>query len=381
MAAPFSRTLGAVRADRGRYAPAAAGLGILILGSWAIWLFAGQIAVYRMSARARLEVSPAPAQVAAPVGGRLVEVHLIVGTRVVVGDVLVAIDTAAEHIALDRAKARLAAVEPELESLSRELVAEATAGRGGATSDQEAESEVIARRRAVEAALAQAEEDEKRTRAMVEGGATAAADLSRAIAETKQRRAARDAVIHEAGGRNADRQSREATRAVRREQLTRQRAELEATVATLRGEIEQLVHEIDRRTLRAPVDGVLGDVAALRPGAVLADGAVVATVVPEGKLQVVGEYGPETIGRLAAGQRARVRLDAFPWTHYGTLDARVARVGNEVHDNLIRVELVLEPSQTAIPIAHGMTGTVEIEVEHASPAELLLRAIGKGARS
>jgi len=379
MAAPFSRTLASVRSDRARRTLVAGALGILILAAWVVWMVVGEIAVYRTSVRARLEVTPAPTQVAARIGGRIVEVRLVVGTRVTAGDVLVSLDPTSKAIELERSKRRLAAIEPELASVARELAAEVEAGGDGAAADQAAEREVIARQRAVEVAVRQAEEEETRTRAMVEAGVQASADLSRAVAETKQRRAAFDALIHEAGGRTADRRQREATRNVRREQLDRQRAELHAVLATVRGEIEQLEHEIDRHTLRAPIAGVLGEVAALRPGAELADGAVVATVVPDGTLQVAAEYGPAEIGRISPGQRAHVRLDGFPWTHYGTLEARVARVGSELRDGVIRVELALAPGGATIPATHGMTGVIEIEVEHASPAELLVRAIGKGS--
>lgn len=376
MAAPFSRTLGAVRSDRGRAAVLAGGLGVMLLAAWLIWLFAGQVAVYRTSVRARIEVTPAPTQVAAPFGGRVVEVRLVVGTRVAEGDVLVVIDSAAEAIALERAKGRLAAIEPELASVGRELVAETEVGRRGASVDQEAEKAVQARQRALEISLRQAEDEEARTRKMVEAGVQPSADLTLAIAETKQRRAALEAQGHELSGRSADRFQREAARDVRREQLERQRAELQALLVSARAEIEHLGNEIDRRTVRAPIAGVLGEVAALRPGAVLADGGVIATIIPSGTLQAAAEYGPAAIGRIAPGQRAFVRLDGFPWTHYGTLDARVVRVGSELRDGVIRVELALAGSST-IPISHGMTGSIEIEVEHASPVELLVRAIGE----
>ena len=380
MATGFSRTLGALRSDRGYAVTLVGGLGGALLVAWVLWLFAGHVAVYRTSVRARLEVIPAPAPVVAQVAGRVVEVHLVVGVRVAAGDVVVALDTTAETIARERAKSQRATIEPELTSVARELVAEDEAGHNGAIADRESERVVLAQQREVMAALTHATEEEARTRGLVKTGAIPGADLPRAILETKQRRAALDALIHEANEREADRRQRDATRKTRREQLGRQHAELEAVLATKRAEIEQLDHEIERRTLRARVDGVLGEAAALRPGGVVAAGTVVATIVPDGSLQVVADYDPAAIGRIAPGQRARVRLDGFPWTHYGMLGARVARVSSELRDGVIRVELMLEPGDSAIAVAHGMTGTVEIEVEKASPAELLVRALGEGAR-
>ena len=47
-------------------------------------------------------------------------------------------------------------------------------------------------------------------------------------------------------------------------------------------------------------------------------------------------------------------------------------------DGLIRVELTLHPLPTSrIPLEHGLTGSVEIEVERVTPAVLLLRASGQ----
>ncbi|MBP9914043.1 MAG: HlyD family efflux transporter periplasmic adaptor subunit, partial [Opitutaceae bacterium] len=367
MAAIFSRTDGAIRDDRAVTTLLAGGVGLLILGAWSIWLFTGEIAVYQSSTRARLEVSPAPTQLATRVPGRVVEAHLLVGERVAAGDLLLALDVTAVELAIKRARARLVAIEPELASVAREAAADSEAGIGGSTADQESEREVAARRRAAEVLVRQAEVEETRTRAMVDAGVQPTGDLSRAIAETQQRRAARDALAHEGSARNADRRQREANRDVRREQLNRQRAELEVELATVRGDLDQLTHDLERHTVRAPLAGVLGEVAVLRPGSMVADGAAVATIVPDGTLQVVAEYGAASIGRIVAGQRARVRLDGFPWTHFGMLDAKVARGGNELRDGAIRVELTVESvtsgeQKKTMPLVHGMTGGVEIEV-------------------
>src|SRR5688572_6340699 len=219
MAIPFSRTLGAVRADRGRAAVVAGAVGTLILATWVMWMFAGRITVFLASDRARLEVAPAPTQVAARIGGPITDVHLAVGARVKTGDVLVQLDSAAEVIALERAKSRLAAIEPELASVERELAAELEGGLSAATGDQAAEGETIARKKAAEVELRHAQKEERRARTMFKSGVLMAADLARAVTETKARRAALEALTHAVGGRGADRQQREAERHVRREQL------------------------------------------------------------------------------------------------------------------------------------------------------------------
>jgi membrane fusion protein (multidrug efflux system) len=78
------------------------------------------------------------------------------------------------------------------------------------------------------------------------------------------------------------------------------------------------------------------------------------------------------------GQAARVRLEGFPWAQFGSVPAEVRRVASEVRDGQVRVELGLRPApDSAIPLQHGLPGTVEIAVDRASPALLVLRSAGQ----
>ena len=65
------------------------------------------------------------------------------------------------------------------------------------------------------------------------------------------------------------------------------------------------------------------------------------------------------------------------------MPATVSRVAGEVRDGRVRVELALgargreEDRIPAIPMQHGLPGTVEVEVERVSPARLILRLAGR----
>jgi membrane fusion protein (multidrug efflux system) len=374
----FSRTLASLRRDRGRGALIAGAIAVLVLAGWLAWLLAARVTVYRTSVRAHLEVLPAPTRVAAPIAGRVQQVELAVGTSVEAGAILVELDATNARLALARARAQLAALEPEAAAVARELEAEEAAASAAAAADRGALREAAARVREAEAAVALAEEEERRLRALVDAAAAAPADLARAAADLRQRRAAREALVHEGGSDDADRQARESGRRARREQIARQRAELDGALAAAAAEVQRLEYEVDQLTIRAPVAGVLGDVTPLRPGAVVAAGDVIATIVPAGELQVVAAFPPDAIGRIAPGQRARLRLDGFPWTQYGTVPAQVTRVGSELRDGVIRVELAPAPSSSPrVALRHGMTGTVDVEIERVSPGALLLRAAGE----
>ena len=181
--------------------------------------------------------------------------------------------------------------------------------------------------------------------------------------------------------------------AVRREALTAQllglrREELrtESQLRELKVAIDRLEYQIERKHYRAPASGRLVDVAELGAGAVLTDGQRVGTILAS-DAESVSERVPQGDGLLdSEGQTAQLKLDGYPWTIYGTVPARVTRVGTEPGQTVtpeaipgtVRVELdILTPPDPRIKLQHGLTATVEIEVARVSPFALLMRAIGE----
>ncbi len=151
-----------------------------------------------------------------------------------------------------------------------------------------------------------------------------------------------------------------------------------ATVNEHLAAIARLEQEVERRRIRAPIDGRLGEVATLRIGAVVREGDRVASVVPPGGLRAIADFPPVALGRLAAGQSARLRLKGFPWGEYGSLPATVTNVAGELRDGQVRVELTLHPERpTLIPLQHGLPGAAEVAIERVTPAALALRLAGR----
>jgi membrane fusion protein (multidrug efflux system) len=131
--------------------------------------------------------------------------------------------------------------------------------------------------------------------------------------------------------------------------------------------------------VRAPIDGVLAEVSTLRAGNFVAAGDRICTIVPDGALKVVALFAPSiALGHVRAGQAARVRLEGFPWTQYGSGAAHVATVAGELRDGEVRVELQLDARQdTAVPFQHGLPAEVDVETERVSPFALILRSVGR----
>jgi membrane fusion protein (multidrug efflux system) len=143
--------------------------------------------------------------------------------------------------------------------------------------------------------------------------------------------------------------------------------------------VGRLGREVGLRTIRAPVDGRIGEISPVRAGSVVTEGDRLGAVVPRGDLKVIAEFPPESaLGRIRPGQAAHVRLTGFPSMQYGELRATVTRVASEARDGRIRVELVPHPDpRSLLPLQHGLPGTVEVEIERVPPAALVLRTLGK----
>jgi membrane fusion protein (multidrug efflux system) len=112
---------------------------------------------------------------------------------------------------------------------------------------------------------------------------------------------------------------------------------------------------------------------------VVQEGEKLGAIVPLGRLRAVAQFPPSAaLGRIRLGQRARVRLDGFPWAQYGSIPATVSRVAGEVRDGQVRVELSIAPAAASrVPLQHGLPGSVEVEVERLTPAALVLRTAGR----
>jgi membrane fusion protein (multidrug efflux system) len=354
-------------------------VALALVGAWTAWFVLARVAVYEVSTRARLEVDRAVHPVASPLLGRVVASNLALGKAVQAGDPLVELDAESEKRRLEEARKRLVGLKPELDALHRELAATEATVRDDRLATRSALDGARARESELQAAARYATEEARRLGRLREQQGISELELLRVQAEDQKKKAAVEAASLDRQRIEADQRTRDSQSRARMEQIRRDAANLEGQVATTEASVHVLEQEIERHILRAPVSGQLGEVSALQIGAVLAEGERVASVIPSGQLRVVAQFPPAAaLGRVRRGQAARVRLDGFPWLQWGSLEARVDSVAAEPRDGLVRVELDVDPaSPTRIPLQHGLPGSVEIEVERVSPAQLVLRATGQ----
>jgi membrane fusion protein (multidrug efflux system) len=378
MAASFPKTLRALQRDSlGTYGWLI-GIGVVVLAAWGAWFVATEVAVVEASASARLEVVTASSPIGSEVTGRVVATNLVLGKKVAAGDVLVELDSEQLRLQLTELRARLTAIEPQLAAIGAELKSEEQALVSGGGAGRSATGAARQRLVDAEASLALARAELAPLEQLASKGAVAGVEVTRARTEVERRAAQVEAARLEANRLELDTSTTSSDRRIRADRLRREHARLTGDLESGRAQIGVLEHEIARRTLRAPVGGELASVTPLVVGGLVREGDIVGSVLPSSMLRIVALFAPaNALGRVHVGQRAWMRLDGFAWTQYGALPAKVTAVGAETLDGKVRVELALLPeAPIGIPQQHGLPGTVEVEVEHVSPATLVVRAFG-----
>ncbi len=378
MSTPFSRTLRAVRTDSASaYVIAIAG-ALATLCAATLWLFLGSADVYVSSTTATFAPESYPHPIAPQVSGMVTEVHATLGSRVEQGDVLVVLDSKVQEAQLAEEQAHHDGTVQLLVALHGQI----TAQQGARNAAQTALAASTAAGRArVDVAKITLEYSQRRAeiigklreKELVAGLDSLQGEGERSINRAQAKAQQSDAIAISRVGR-ANLFDREAQIAGLQHDLASSQGELAASEARL-GEI---ANEIERRRIRAPATGTIGDLSLLAPGATLQAGDRVGTIIPLEPVRLIARFNPiDAVGRVHQGQTVVVRVDQYPWTQYGTLVGTVAGVGTETRDERVRIDVDIVGTNKRIPTVDGLTGTAEIRLDQMRPYQLLLRLAGQ----
>lgn len=349
----------------------------VVLGGWFVWAVRARVSLYEVANTARLEVERAAYPIEAPVSGRVIKNHLVLGQHVEAGQLLIELDDSSERLKLAEQQTQPLTRETQVAALRSEI----TAGEKALDEARQTASAALDQARAqlteAEEAARFAHVEEDRLSPLRASGVISELEFLRLKSETQKRDAAaasaRLAVVkleqeHRTIGRD---------REVQIERLKGEIARVESQMSTDQATIKRMEHEIGIRRIAAPATGQIGELTEQHPGTFVLAGAKLGAIIPEGGLKVVAYFPPESaLGRIQPGQPALLRLDGFPWGQYGSLAARVTTVAGETKDGRVRVELQLLRDQVvAIPLQHGLPGTVEIEVRKVSPLMLVVEYV------
>ena len=110
-------------------------------------------------------------------------------------------------------------------------------------------------------------------------------------------------------------------------------AEAERKRDRLTQELVKARTKAQRTRLTAPIDGTVQQLAVTTVGQVVSSAQSLMTIVPfENPLEIEAMILNQDIGFVANGQPAVVKVEAFPFTRYGTIDAKVLKVSREAVD-------------------------------------------------
>ncbi|MCP5381637.1 MAG: HlyD family type I secretion periplasmic adaptor subunit [Kordiimonadaceae bacterium] len=160
-------------------------------------------------------------------------------------------------------------------------------------------------------------------------------------------------------------------------------AEAEDQIVALTQELTKASKVQELQILRAPVEGVIQQLAVHTIGGVVQAGDPLMVVVPkERNLIVDANILNKDIGFVTVGQEVEVKFEAFPFTKYGVIHGEVLHIAqNAVADEnlglIYPVRVSLEKSAImvngkAVNIAPGMAVTAEVKTSKRRLIEFLL---------
>ena len=262
------------------------GIALLIAGAFALrWWLHGRHIESTDNAYIRADITA----ITSRVGGEVLEVAVRSNQAVRKGDLLLRIDRADYEARLANARAQIAVREAALaanvqqKATQQAMIEEARATLNAAQADQ-----------------SRTQKDWERARTLVEQGVATHQRLDTATASYKSA---------EAGVTR----SQASVKAASQQSLTldADRARLEAELLAARASARLAELDLAATELRAPIEGVIGDLAA-RVGERINPGMRLFSVVPLAQVFVEANFKETQLTGMAIGQQAEIGVDAFP---------------------------------------------------------------------
>ncbi len=155
-------------------------------------------------------------------------------------------------------------------------------------------------------------------------------------------------------------------------QTTENLADATHKLDAVRQEIIKAEVRTRAQILRAPVDGVVQQLQIYTIGGVVTPAQELMLIVPdEEKLEVEALLENKDIGFVEEGQEAEVKIDAFPFTKYGTIDGRLTNISNDAmmdeakglvfKTQVSLAKSIMQIDKRQVHLTPGMSVTVEVK--------------------
>lgn len=277
----------------------------------------------------------------------------------------------------------------------REQQANQAVAREGVQRRQGELAEAEARIRSLQASVKVAEESFAIEERLFKQGAGARADYLGAQQRLLQQRTELDSLQQSlprlrAGLAEAQAQAAEAA-AKARAQWGAQRSEFEAKAGMLDAALMGKRDRAERRDLLSPMDGTVNRVLVNTVGGVAQPAKPILEIVPiEADLEMTVRVRPGDIGFIRVGQQAHVRVLPYDASTYGSLQAKVSRVGadavvDDKGESYFEVQLTAARGQLKqhgqpLEITPGMPVDVGILTGRRSVLQYLFKPVLRGVQ-
>ncbi|MDL2216705.1 HlyD family type I secretion periplasmic adaptor subunit [Desulfovibrio sp. OttesenSCG-928-M14] len=166
----------------------------------------------------------------------------------------------------------------------------------------------------------------------------------------------------------------------------------EAELSTLREALVAGADRVTRTEVRSPVRGVIKSINITTAGGVIMPGEVIMDVVPlDDSLIIEARVSPQDIAFLFIGQKAKIRLTAYDFAIYGSLDATLENISADTIEGKqgeIYYLVKLRTKATSLmhngqnlPILPGMMAQADIITGKKSVLDYLLKPILKAQQA
>jgi hemolysin D len=180
-------------------------------------------------------------------------------------------------------------------------------------------------------------------------------------------------------------------------------AEAQVKAASLNDELTKATDRLKGRTLVAPADGTVQELAIHTVGGVVAPGQTLMRIAPAGgQVEVEARLANQDIGFVREGMPAEIKVETFPFTRYGVIKAQVLSVSRDAvadpktqdgppaagasRDDLhylLRLRLArdsMDIDGKIVPLAPGMMVTAEILTGRRRVADFVLSPLSRATR-
>lgn len=205
---------------------------------------------------------------------------------------------------------------------------------------------------------------------LVEDGASSKLQLSSAQAKVEEVTGARNEAIKALAQSKSNLNSLRSGLALEQSSLIASLVNEESIVSE---NIKKVRFQLDRTNIKAPVSGKVSDLRFFTSGSVIAPGAVVASVVPEGTAKLVEARIPANdIASVQVGQNVDINILPYDSMLYGSIPGKVLRISGDSIQNpddnrfyyLATIKLIrqfVDSSENAYPVQVGMPVVADIK--------------------